>query len=68
MSEMQIGTLQHICKKGFGAYSQEVSELDDMVALGLLEKKTIGPFGEIGYSPTEKGRQYVNSMKSLFNH
>lgn len=68
LSEIQIAYLQHICKKGFGAYSQEVLELDEMVASGLLDKSPIGPFGEIGYRPTEKGRQYVGSMKSLFSY
>lgn len=68
LSKKQIAYLQHICKKGFGAYSQEVPELDEMVASGLLEKNPIGPFGEIGYRPTEKGRDFVSSIKSLFNY
>jgi len=61
-SRMQIADMKHICKKGFGAYSKEVPELDELVAAGYLTKSPYGPFGEIGYRPTEKGQEFVNSL------
>lgn len=63
-SEMQIADMKHICMKGFGAYSKAVPELDELVNAGYLVKSPFGPFGEIGYRPTDKGRSFVNSLRA----
>ena len=61
-STRQIADLKHICNKGFAAYSKEIPELDELVEAGYLTKSPIGPFGEIGYKLTEKGKQLVHSL------
>ena len=58
LSKKQIITLKHICKKGWGGFSKPSDELEEMVNHGLLEKEP-GPFGDVVYYPTEKGRGYV---------
>lgn len=56
---MQIIHLGNICKKGWGGYSEPVEELEEMVENGLLTKEA-GPFGDVIYRPTDKGRGYVD--------
>lgn len=59
---MQIIELNHICKKGFGAYRSPYEELDELVKAGLLTSSIGGPFGETVYRPTDKGYQFNNSI------
>lgn len=58
----QIASLKHICLKGFAAYGKEQKDLDEMVEAGYLTKSPMGPFGEIGYRPTEEGRQLCRTI------
>lgn len=60
LSKMQIIHLGNICKKGWGGYDKPYEELDEMVKNGLLTKSA-GPFGDVVYRPTDKGRRYINS-------
>lgn len=57
---MQIIHLENICKKGWGGYSEPSDDLEEMVKNGLLTREA-GPFGDIVYRPTWKGRRYFNS-------
>lgn len=61
LDKMQIISLKHICKKGFGGYSQADESLDIMVDNGLLSRED-GPFDDVVYRPTSAGRNYVNSL------
>lgn len=63
LSKNQIGDLDHICKKGFGGYSEPNKELDEMVKYGLLTSCIGSPFGETVYRPTDKGYQFINSIR-----
>ena len=58
LDKIQINSLQHICKKGWGGYSQPSYSLDEMVAAGLLTREP-GPFGDVVYRPTTAGRSYI---------
>jgi len=60
LSKMQFIHLEHICKKGWGGYSNPSDELDEMVENGLLTKSA-GPFGDVVYRPTNKGYELINS-------
>ncbi len=60
LSKMQIIYLENICKKGWGGYSEPSDDLEEMVKNGLLTREA-GPFGDIVYRPTWKGRRYFNS-------
>lgn len=62
LSKIQIADLDHICKKGWGGYSQPREELDEMVSSGLLTINK-GPFGDVVYRPTEDGRRFINSIR-----
>lgn len=59
LSKMQIIYLRDICKKGWGGFSKPFDDLDEMVENGLLTKEA-GPFGDVVYRPTNKGREYIN--------
>lgn len=60
LNKMQIIHLANICKKGWGDYSKPSDDLEDMVKHGLLTREE-GPFGDVVYRPTDKGRGYINS-------
>lgn len=59
---MQLIHLGNICKKGWGGYSKPSDELDEMVKNGLLTKED-GPFDDVVYRPTNKGRGCINSNR-----
>lgn len=60
LSNMQLIYLKNICKKGWGGYDKPYEELEEMVKNGLLIESA-GPFGDVVYRPTDKGRRYINS-------
>lgn len=64
LSKMQIIYLGNICKKGWGGFSEPSVELDEMVENGLLTKEA-GPFGDVVYRSTDKGRKYINSLLNI---
>lgn len=59
LSKIQIIHLGNICKKGWGGYSKPSDDLEEMVKNGLLTKET-GPFDDVVYRPTNKGRRHIN--------
>lgn len=64
LSKMQLIHLGNICKKGWGGYSEDYDDLEEMVKNGLLTKSA-GPFGDVVYRPTDAGRSYITSIKTL---
>ena len=62
LTKIQIIHLEHICKKGWGGYSEPNAFLDEMVVNGLLTRKP-GPFGDVVYRPTKKGNEYIDLKK-----
>ncbi|MEG1693464.1 MAG: hypothetical protein RR312_08750 [Bacteroidales bacterium] len=62
LDKMQIISLQHICKKGWGGYSKPSESLDTMVENGLLTRE-VGPFEDVVYRPTSAGRNYINTLQ-----
>ncbi|MGL4519599.1 MAG: hypothetical protein ACRCUJ_07995 [Phocaeicola sp.] len=60
LTSVQVGTLRHLCKKGYGAYRIENETLKELVDKGLVyQDGYIGPFGELCYRPTMKGRELL---------
>lgn len=64
LTKIQIIHLEHICKKGWGGYSEPNAFLDEMVVNGLLTRKP-GPFGDVVYRPTKKGNEYIDLKNEL---
>ena len=62
LTKIQIIHLEHICKKGWGGYSEPNAFLDEMVVNGLLTREP-GPFGDVVYRPTKKGNEYIDLKK-----
>lgn len=62
LSKMQHIHLVNICKKGWGGYSNPSTELDEMVENGLLTK-SVGPFDDVVYRPTDVGRNFINTLQ-----
>lgn len=63
LSKMQLVHLEHICRKGWGGYREPDTQLDKMVSDGLLTREP-GPFGDVVYRPTAKGRECINQNLS----
>lgn len=54
LSEMQNNYLEHIKRKGFGAYQKPLQCCDEMVAMGILSKDSnLSIFGETVYRPID---------------